>query len=318
MKLIFYSLAADAIGSNKLWIIGDNFAAESFRNHFKKYDPPGSRKHYIKENFKYQPFLNSRYSSPNTNMLARIRNCFAVALNSAKDGLFPHYILVVLDDDLISYLDCKVADGVASLFGIWIDWLVKEINDMIKTWLSQIPLKSKKILPFVYWVTAPIHSYFSKQRNNLRIKFNLSLESVVHQQENMRVIKMKDWEMKDSMLVINDRITEFGMTSYWLAVDSTFRYNCNRRENFLASKKSPSQSAVPSQNDNKAGPSQTDRSSQQSYDYSKDPMRSFFRRHRNSYEGDHMDPREDHRRSSYRSAHPEPCNCFILPRPRFH
>ena len=49
-------------------------------------------------------------------MLARIQNVLVSALNGSKHGIFPKYIVVVLDDDIISFLDCKTSDGVATLY----------------------------------------------------------------------------------------------------------------------------------------------------------------------------------------------------------
>ena len=208
-------------GNDMLWIIGDNFTSRLFRAHSKLYSPESG--FFIKENYEFKPFCSSRFASSNTNMLSRIVNTFAGALNSdlKSGGLLPRYVLFVLDDDLITYLNCKTSDGVDSLFGSWIEWLVKNINDMLQKRIHQLPIKSRKVIPFLYWVTAPIHSYFSKERNNLRIKFNLSLESVIREQSNMRVVKMKDyWDTKDSKLVINDRMTEVGLSAYWLAVEA--------------------------------------------------------------------------------------------------
>ena len=169
-------------------------------------------------------------------MLSRIVKTFAGTLNSdlKSGGLLSRYILFVLDDNLITYLNCKTCDGVATLFGGWVEWIVKNINDMLQKRIQQLPKKSRKVIPFLYWVTAPIHHYFSKDRNNLRIKFNLSLESVIREQSNMRVVKMKEfWDTKDSKLVINDRMTEVGLSAYWLAVDATFKYNSIRRDVFV-------------------------------------------------------------------------------------
>ena len=216
---------------------------------------------------------------------------FTNALNSnvkTGGGLLPPYILMVLDDDLITFLNCKTSDSVASLFGIWITWLVDEINRMLKVRLHQLPSKGKKVTPFIYWVTAPIHSYFSKERNNLHIKFNLSLESVIRQQENMRVIKMKQfWESKDSHLVINDRMTESGLTAYWMAVDATFKYNSERCEAYVAKKllskqQSPADSAMPSASRSAVSNCRND-SPPERFRVSEDPMRVFFRRHKPDY-----------------------------------
>ena len=78
---------------------------------------------------------------------------------------------------------------------------------------------------------------FSKECNNLRLKFNLSLESVIRTHSNMRVIRLKEfWNVKDSELVINDKLTETGLAVYWNAIDATFAFNEQRREIYLAKK----------------------------------------------------------------------------------
>ena len=154
--------------------------------------------------------------------------------------------MIILDDDLISFLGCKTSEGTATLFGTWISWLVKQFKDMINERVQQIPMKSRKVMPFVYWLTAPIHSYFSKERNSLRLKFNLSLESVVKQETNMRVIKLKEfWDSKDSQLVINDRITEVGMAAYWNAMDASVKFNILHREQYVTKQLVSKPAAVP-------------------------------------------------------------------------
>ena len=146
----------NVVGCDQLYIIGDNFAARSYCNHFKKHYPM-DHKHFIKENFDFQLFCGSHYTNSNSNMISRIQNSFAAALNSnhKTEGLLPKYFLIVLDDDLITYLDCKKSDGVATLFGTWIEWLVKYFNEMIAEHIQQLPKKGRKITPFLYWVTAP-------------------------------------------------------------------------------------------------------------------------------------------------------------------
>ena len=269
-----------------VWFLGDNFLTKSFRSHYKLFSP-SNQKHFVKENFEFAAVCNSSFSSANTNMLARIQNAFVSKLNSKPytAGCRPAYVIVVLDDDLIVYLNHKSSDGVATLFGNWMEWLVTQISDALKTRASQLPKKCK-IQPFIYWVTAPTHHFFSKERNNLRIKFNLSLESIVKQQENMRVIKLKEfWDTKDSMLVINDRITEVGMNVYWNAIDASVKYNITRCEQFVAKNVASSSSHL------------RDQSGISSVKQEKlDPMISFFNRHstqRNVHAVSHRDSRED-------------------------
>ena len=136
------------------------------------------------------------------------------------------------------------------------------------------------MLPFIYWVTAPIHSFFSKDRNKLRIKFNLSLESVIRNKDNMRVIKLKEfWDTKDSHLVINDRITEMGMIAYCKAIDASFKYNVIRHEQFMAKK------LVSKAVDQKKSPECT-------LGTNVDPMRQFFHWH-SSHVQPHMEVCEE-------------------------
>ena len=204
----------------------------TFRTHFRKVE---SRDWYMKNNYDYCPFCNSRYASTNTNMLAHLQNTFVSGFNKIKGGILPKYILIVLDDDLITYLNFESGDGAATLLGSWYEWLMKEFDEVISDWLVKTENKCKKMEMMLYWVAAPTHKYFSKECNNLRAKLNLSLESVIRSgsQNNMCVIKLEEhWNTQDSSLVINDRMTEAGLVAYWRAIDATFHYNEERCEVF--------------------------------------------------------------------------------------
>ena len=123
-----------------------------------------------------------------------------------------------------------------TILGNLVSWIVKEFDALIRKRLKDLPKKSSRDLdPFFYWVTVPMHSFFSKERNQLHIKFNLSLEPVIRTYDNMRVIKLKDsWNSKDSTLVINNKFSEAGMTCYWSAIDTSVKFNVLRRELFIA------------------------------------------------------------------------------------
>ena len=175
----FY-LAENTPGEDLLWILSDNFVATTFRPHFKKYVPPaGEDSCFIKSNFEMVAFCGSRYSSSQTNILARLQNALAAGINAAKKtGWLPKYIIVVLDKDLVSYLDF-VDEGAATILGTWIEWIADQFADLVQQRLNQVPLKAKKVVPFFYWVAAPTHGSFSYKENQGRIKFNLGLEAVI-------------------------------------------------------------------------------------------------------------------------------------------
>ena len=270
-------------------------------------------------------------------MLARIQNAFAAGLNGCKNGLLPRYIVVILDDDLISYLDCKTSDGCAVLFGSWFEWIVKQFKSLVHDRLEQLPTKSKKVKPFFYWLTAPIHNYFSRERNALRIKLNLSMESVIKQENEMRVIKLKDhWDPKDAHLVINDRFTEIGMLAYWKAIDASVKFNITKCEQYFAKKPVLNTQGVSIKSESESQKAsdtlaERPRASRKREPEGKDPMLEFFGRRR-IYGETRMESREDqlyarshvnerayvsHRhRDLYRDRPSSYNNRFFLPRPR--
>ena len=153
--------------------------------------------------------------------------------------------------------------------------------------------------PFCYWAAAPMHLSFSKDRNLLRAKFNLSLEVVIRTKPNMHVMKVKEvWGPKDPSLVIGDKITEHGMFIYWKAVDASLKFNSQRRETFLAK-----QLGAPKVLEKKASP-------EKKKAVHEDPMPRFFERHR--HVGHYMSDLEDfadRRRVNNRGR-------FLLPRLR--
>ena len=218
-------------------------------------------------------------------MLSRLQNTFASGLNKAKNGLLPKYVVVVLDDDLVTYLDFQ-HDGAATLLGTWVQWLVQQFNELIEARAKQLPNRCGHVnmLPYFYWVSAPTHSLFSKDRNNLRMKFNLSLDSVIRSQDNMRVIRLKDyWNTSDTTLVVNDRMTENGLSAYWDAIDATFRFNEKKREVYRAKllwqKEKPDIPAHISPSDQML-PKQKQRGDASYSNDREDPMFSFFNKHR--------------------------------------
>ena len=144
----------------------------------------------------------------------------AMALN--KNRKLPKFILLILDDDLITYLDFK--GEVSSMLGTWLSWLMEQFESLIRQRHDLLPMKSKRQYePCMYWCTVPVHSEFNTRRNEIRKKFNLCLESICKGKQDVYVIKMKErWSFEDKALVMNDKITELGMDAYWDSVDCAF------------------------------------------------------------------------------------------------
>ena len=222
----------ETLALRSIWIVGDNFAARSIREGFVKQTAPL----FIKEAFDYKIYCGSRHDSNDTNMLSRIRNSLARGLN--KNVKLPNYILVVLDRDLIDYLDYD-SFGISTMLGNWFEWLAAEFDDMIQKRKQNLP---KKALdddhPQIYWCASLHHILLEKDNLNARMKMNAVMDSVTKLYQYMRVIKIKEiWQNNDSKLVTHNRFTPHGLSVYWKAIDAAVQFNVKKHDEFLISKR---------------------------------------------------------------------------------
>ena len=213
----------------KLWIIGDNFVAETFRPCFLKQH----KNFFIRENFDISVFCGSKYCDKNQNTLSRLQITMAKAINDSV--VLPEFIVVVIDKDLIEFLKYENS-GVSTMYGEWLEWLLKSFNDMIELRKQQLPTKCK---PFegtqTYWLHLPQHKNFESNSYTARSKFNLCLESIVKLYSNMRTIKLKyNWFCNDNISVMHNRYTAEGKINFWTALDSTLRFNIQKKREFMA------------------------------------------------------------------------------------
>ena len=207
--------------------MGDNFFAKTYRLNFKKNLKPEDS--FVKTGFEFKDYCNSRYEGINENMLSRIQCATGRAIN-ANDYL-PEFMVFVLDDELIQYLD-YVNQGVPELLGSWVEWLFKEVSDLVNDKIDFLPEKAKREdEPCIYWVAAPLHKNLPTTNNELRVKLNLVLHSTAKQYDRIRIIKLKEnWDFHNGNLVnpINGQFTSDGLAAYWRAIDSSIEFNYNR------------------------------------------------------------------------------------------
>ena len=306
MIAVIFAAPEKIKGLDQVWILGDNFMATSYRKHFLLREDNADG--FLKKSFEVQNYCNSRFNSAMKNMLIQIQNTVAGAIN--KNVALPRYFLIILDADLIEYLDYKKA-GLAVMLGDWITWIQKEIAELIAAHKSQLPCKSaREEQPCIYWVAAPAHQSFSETVSECRKKWNFCLESSFKGKTDVCVIKFKNnWDVSDQSLVQHDRLTDKGLSMYWDAVEAAFEFNAHRHEYFLV-KKLVTKRANGS--DGKKLTSSEDKNKnkhqpQCRQNCSPGEMRRFFNRHRDNYHWHQRDAREDLQRSRSR---------FMLPRVR--
>ena len=166
---------------------------------------------FINKNFEVKPYCGSRFASNNTNILSRIENSFARALMENKK--LPKYVVVVLDNDLIEYLEYKEF-GISGMYEHWLEYLAKNISKMIEDRKAALPLSAIRYeYPLVYWMALPHHKMF--EDNAPRHKFNQTLESLMKVYSNMRVAKIKEvWNYENNHLTTaTGRLISYGQTN---------------------------------------------------------------------------------------------------------
>ena len=213
---------------DKLWIIGDNFIAETYRINFKK----STWESYMKDNFDVTAFCSSKYSDKNSNVISRMQITMSRALND--NTYLPKVILLVPESDIINSVNYE-GTGISTILGELTEWIVTEVDNLIDSKLKTLSQSAKRRFePFIYWLSPPTHYEFTSDTKNNRNKFALCLEAIVKKFHNMRVIKLKDnWNIKDSNLVVNNRLTTVGNANYWKAIDASLHYNVSRKDDYI-------------------------------------------------------------------------------------
>ena len=269
--LPYFLRIEDLKGISKLWILGDNFMAETFRKYVKK----ASYDLFLKNNFDIMAYCSGKYSDKNVNTLSRLVNSFTQAMNTKF--YLPEYLIIFIDDDLIEYLQYK-RYNIASLLGPWIEYLCQFIAESLQDRRQQLPLKARQKLPTqVYWVEAVSHSNFDYIDQQAREIFSKCIEANCKIHENMRILKIREfWDKTDDNLVISNKLTKLGISAYWI-VDASLQFNIKKREEFLTRNRFKALKSKEDCDRDHGLPKRAVREDQLESDY-RDEVSSFFKR----------------------------------------
>ena len=215
-------------------------------------------------------------------MLSRLKNTLVYAVN--KRSKLPKYIVIVLDDDLITYLDyCN--HGMAAMLGEWIEWIAEQFAKICEKRKTQLPAKAKKDShPVIYWVAPLQHKNFPPIMAEARSLLTSCIQTVTKTHTNMRIIRMKEiWEYNNSHLVSKTGvITEYGLSKYWLSIDAAIRFNVVRHDLFTAK-------ALLKANPLPQSGQQVDKSAKGTFKRKmKDPMQYFFQKKKDKDRGKYI------------------------------
>ena len=149
---------------------------------------------------------------------------------------------MMLHNDLVKALDVTEPACCATAFGIWIEWLVQQVDKLIEDRLANLPKKAiREREPIVYWLQILQHKEWSYNRRAIYAKYNNVLDSVVKLYPRMRTIKFKEaWDVNDITLLSGTSIfglSDRGLSQYWRATDLSVQFNIAKRKEYLAREK---------------------------------------------------------------------------------
>ena len=123
------------------------------------------------------------------------------------------------------------------LLGPWIEYICQVVAEVLATRWSDLSPKARPAdgsHTQIYWIEAVNHSNFKYINQQVRDTFNKCLEANCKLHENMRILKIREmWDKRDDKLVINNRLTKYGVNMYWKAADLSFKFNLLKHEEFV-------------------------------------------------------------------------------------
>ena len=212
------------LGYEKLWIIGEKFVEDTFRQCMMPASQETDTIHlYTKTNFQLSHFEGKGAG----NFIVRIRNAFVQALHT--EVLLPKYVVIVLDADFFADLSISKF-GLTQLMERGLNWIAKEVYRLALTQKENLPTKFvKQNYPKFLWAIAPGHKYFVD--NDKRRKYNNCIEDACKNFHNMHVLHLKNfWDYdKEGMVMCTGnragyRITANGLHNYWRSIDDAIKY----------------------------------------------------------------------------------------------
>ena len=173
--------------------------------------------------------------SNNPNMLSRLRNAPVIAFNKSK--VLPKMVVVIIEDDLISYFDKIYNDieepmtekDITKLYTHSVKWVMSEFRKIFETIKEDIlPSKAKRNdWPHFLWILPTTHkNYFNNWKREV---FTQVIKRAARLQSNVFALELKQlWDFDDSSLFLypERRYSPSGLTTLWSSLDRTIRF-CN-------------------------------------------------------------------------------------------
>ena len=215
-------------GYKDIWVLGDEFVANSVNQYFKTACNTlmrglSSTGTHCGNNYEIKLFHATRYTSHIRNMIARLVNTFANAVNEEK--LLPRAVVIVLEDDLINYVNIHTF-GMSMVFGKILHYIFSEFNKIITAKKDILKPKSRRnCYSELLWINPPFNKDFSN--NPQHSKFGKALNttaSIYADNWSLQLKRIWDTQSQDLFIPGARRFSSKGLMTYWMVVDRTIRF----------------------------------------------------------------------------------------------
>ena len=156
-------------------------ACRSIDQHFLEWKPETYDSYAVT---KYDPtkLVSNKFTSHEQSILGRLCNAFIKGLT--EQVLPPRLVVIILDDDLITFLDTE-CDRHAESYPLtkMLEWLMTELTRVVAAYKDYLPEKSKKDnYPHFMWVQTPFHINFNNNEHQENFNKNLARSGkILHQ-----------------------------------------------------------------------------------------------------------------------------------------
>ena len=146
-------------GYDSIWIIGDEFVSKSSFEQYAKGETG-----YMSTHFKVKEMYSSQYMSADQNLLSRLRSAFLKSIQ--EHVLFPKFVVMVLDDDIIKYFNIGDASmemaEYSKQLGHLMNSIMTDFDKLLRAQKEYLPPKCKRSLyPQIIWIEPPVHQQFT-------------------------------------------------------------------------------------------------------------------------------------------------------------
>ena len=244
--LLFYAsysntsiITVPPVGIDKLWIIGDQFVSNNIQQYFLSAPQTDS---YCRSQLEVCVFHKGNTADRSDSPISRIVNNLIYAMKTK--GYLPKIIAVILEDDLIRYVDYNDF-GVTSVYGQIFNYIIEEVRSaIIEFKYGILPVKARRdAYPQIIWFLPTLHCNYHPSDNTLRKKLIGEMENQIKYQTQMHTVHVNTTWTYDNLNLVNKyehRMSPLGLAKFWNDFDNKIAYANQNYKDLTGKMRKPS------------------------------------------------------------------------------